>query len=465
MRGIIDIIVALFGLSKVVYNNVDLDQAKKVHGFYIAKAIWFTPILIATMVGLNYLGFGWVNLLITLMVIMVALTISTRPELWVAAILGSATFGAIPTANVRKTSEKLQELDELEIQLEAATSEEEKVRLGRIIENLSSELAENANLTTFVSEFRKFFLLVLRTIGDIIFWISIFGMFLGTVSCRNNPKAVLSIAVILFVIGYGSYRWKMGPVIYKKIIYSYACIFLVVSLLSLVSAPRWIQMTGHDLGAIFHISRTEIALDKIEKTEKDTIDRENERILADIEKKIKDGKEVDAKELRFVQILKIEKQKNSLLNRIGEKFSSIEWPTPAVKQEAPAAAPAPTPTTTITNVYVSAPVAATPMPEPESVNLTGNLRFCYGICSVFAIKRNGTDFSGEGTYEEGGKIILTIHPGTNNSFRGDYEIIGHPKGYKKGTFDFVTDNNASGEGTWIHNNGARTSLSIRRSTT
>lgn len=341
MQIIIDVLVALFGLTRAAYNNVDLDRARKFHGFYVAKMIWFSPIFITVMIGLNYFGIKWVNLLIALLLNLIVLTLITRPEALLATIIGSATFGAFSSSNMRIINDYLRRLDE-------AKTDEEKARLQQGLDPAIADALKNKDSITFLSEFRSTFFLILRTLGDIVFWISIFGMFLGTISCRNNPGAVLVIAITLIVIGYGSYRWEMGPTIYKWIIYNYAVLTLIISILSLVPAYTWIHWTGHDLGAFFHSSKMEEKLAEVEQKEKQFEEGKNEAILDGIMEKLDAKKPLSASDKKFMETMREKRESNSLPARISEKFSQMSREkTSEVATITATLPPAPAPTASI----------------------------------------------------------------------------------------------------------------------
>ena len=327
MQFIIDFIVSIFGLGRAVA----LGQRDN-HARYIARTIWVLAALILAMVGLNYFGIKGVNLFIALILNLLVLTIASRPEALVATAVAGATAGIGP---------QLQSLF-------ADETPEADAAIAAVV----------AQSQTMLAELRKFFFLYFRTVGDVIFWISIFALFLGTISCENNPGALLGISIALIVIGYGSYRWDMGPIIYKWIIYNYAIFTLVVSILSLVPADVQIHCTGHDLGAIFHRSEVEKVLMKVESTQAAM----DEKIIVDtlnsINEKIEHSKSLSEKEQQFLTAMKEERQKSTLPARIADKLSQISLPKLPATTE-PTATPAPTPAPAPT--YVPPPAApATP---------------------------------------------------------------------------------------------------------
>lgn len=319
MRRLIDIIVAIFELGRAAYDNVDFDESRDFHARYIARSIWLLAGLILVMVGINYIGFKEVNIFISLFLCLAVLTIATRPEPLVAAVLAGLTSGVIQRPQ------------------------------------------------TMVKEVRCFLFLFFRSLGDVVFWISIFGMFLGTVSCKGNPGTVAAIAIALVVIGYGSYKWKMGPVLYKRVIYGYAIFIFLFSLINLPSHATWMHYAKFDPISILRASDEEDILAEVEKASAKKESDANIEILREIKKDIKDGKDLKQWQIDFLEEMKRKRDANSIPSRVADTFSSVSLPSFGGKDDEYVPMPAPAPASApAAQVAEEAPA---PAPAPEKWEL------------------------------------------------------------------------------------------------
>ena len=311
MQILIDILVSFFGLSRSTWNAIDWDSLRRLHSRFIARIIWIIGILVVVMIALNYFKHMGINLIISLGLCMATLIIGTWPELIIATALTSTVSGVIRSPQ------------------------------------------------TITDELERIFPIYIRTLGDVIFWTSIFGMFLGTVSCRNNPGAVLLITVALIVIGYGSWRWQMGPTIYKRVIYTYACGCLIFAILSLVPAHTWNHWVGHDLGSAFHVSQAEQALARVEAAQQQTEDEANAKILKSIEAKVATGQTLTQAERTFIAAVKAIREKESLPGVVKAKAGELKTKLDELKPK-----PAPTTPTAPAPVVIKYVPTATPAPAP-----------------------------------------------------------------------------------------------------
>jgi len=122
----------------------------------------------------------------------------------------------------------------------------------------------------------------------------------------------------------------------------------------------------------------------------------------------------------------------------------------ARRRPGPSAGPSPAP----------APAYNQPQQTP-SINISGDWKFDIEyVVNGIRINQAGKTFTGVGFYREGGEMTIS---GSifGNKVSGTWELLGHPSGYKKGSFNFIAGTN-SGEGTWIHDNGVNSRLTIQK---
>jgi hypothetical protein len=294
MRQLLEVIRAIFRLGRSA-NTIGMDTFHNLHRRFVARTIWILVVLLTVMVGLNYYGLMGVNLLISLILCVMTIIVGTWPEPILATLVWSAGSGIVRSPQ------------------------------------------------TITSEIERIAPLYVRTLGDILLWTSIFGLFLGTVPCHNNPGAILLVAVSLIIMGYGSWRWKMGHTIYKRVIYTYACGAFVVAVLSLVPAHIWIHWTGHDLGSTFRVSKTEEALSAVEAVQERTEDEANAKMLQSIEAKVASGQKLTKEEENFLVLAKAVREKESIpssvkatASELKAKMTKVIEPKPAAPDPAPA---------------------------------------------------------------------------------------------------------------------------------
>lgn len=408
MQKLIDIIVAIFGLGKAAYNNVDLDEARDFHARYIARSIWLLAGLVLIMVGINYAGYKGINIGISLFLSLVVLTIATRPEPLIAAVIAGLASGAIQRPQ------------------------------------------------TMIQEVRTFLKTFFRSLGDVIFWISIFGMFLGTVSCAGNPRAVATIAIALIVIGYGSYRWEMGPVMYKTVIYGYAIFIFLFSLVSLPSHATWMHYAGFDPIGILRTSYEEELLAKIEEEIAKNESEAKIAILKNIKKDLEAKRPLKDWQETFMKTMQKERGENSIPSRVAEKFSSTSLSPSGDKVDA-YVPPAP--------MAMPARVTAAAPGKSFEPNLSGTKwKINYGEGDLLPLDLVQRDNSVEFTvyYKAGGKMVISGNKGADRLYSGTWKLIGHPKGYLEGKFNSLHIDTDAGNGKWVSPIGKESDLSISK---
>lgn len=226
-------------------------------------------------------------------------------------------------------------------------------------------------------------------------WINIPFMFVGGVPGGANPMAVfaiLSTITIISIATEGS-RWR-------KIVTWSAMAILAINLLTLVSQPVWMWMTGHELG--FHISQTEKALLSLENTRESIEDATNAKMLQSIEAKVATGQKLTKQEEAFLATAKALREKNSLPSLTKAKLAEVKTKLAEFKPAPPAPTPPPVaktgkvvvpvatgPVTVGTTPTPPAPPAITP-PTPE----IWNLRFYRGhqmMEQKMSVTRTGAD--------------------------------------------------------------------------
>lgn len=184
----------------------------------------------------------------------------------------------------------------------------------------------------------------------IIAWINIPFMFIGGIPAGANPFAIFTILSTIIVISIISKKSR-----WKEIVAFLAIVLLIGSLASLIPA----------VSKALHAD----ALDRLDKTQMTFDDQENEKVLAIIEKKIKAGEELSAKEVMFIKLLKQERQKNSLPSKFIGMVSKISWPSKV--EAAKTATPAPAAPASATNTVVNATQPAPETSRTSWINVSG----------------------------------------------------------------------------------------------
>lgn len=124
---------------------------------------------------------------------------------------------------------------------------------------------------------------------------------------------------------------------------------------------------------------------------------------------------------------------------------------PANYNPAPALAPA-------AQIAAEAPAET----KVEEISFSGTWVFDWGNGpSEFAIRPSGTGFYGEGIYPDGSKMVMTIDRTGPTTFNGKWKIIGRPAQKYEGSYDVALDRDL-GTGTWIHNAGNGSDLTIQK---
>jgi len=393
-------------LSFLGLNVATLDQLRRFHARWIATGILLLFALIIIGLVFNYCGLKEANFFISLFLTIVSIILATRPEPILIAITGGIASGIV---------------------------QEPQTMLDEVKRSLKGYM---------------------KYTGHVLMWISIFALFMGFIPIRENPMAVLVIATAIMVIGFASKLWFDNPIFYQKVIYTYACFILALSLLSLISGATYIKYLGFNPKTLFEASDTENSVYEAEAAIAKAQEKANVKILKAITKKVKMGTELSESEKDFLRTMQIERDNNTLISRGKEKVSEISSHSSSSGSSA-YASPAPAPT--VTTVIVTQP----PAPEP-TMNISGDWDFDWSDpgTTEFQISQIGTSLSGKSNFHPGEMILTGSINGTSGE--GRWELIGHRAGHLQGKFCISSLTDSAGEGTWTHNDGHTTRLIITK---
>lgn len=299
---------ALLGLTQIAP-----DEARRIHARFAGIILTTIFLIIVVGLGSNLAGYKVVNLILSPIFALATIIFWTRPAN-LAIVTGSGVVAGTVYEGIPKTT-------------------------------------------------MKFITLYIKAVGHIWLWGSIIFLFLGTIPAKENPMAVFGILSACAVIGLASTIWEMGMLFYRKFVYKYAIVMLVLFALALVPRYTWIKLTGYDIQGAVVPSETEAAISEIEKAEMAAEEKKNLEILNPILEKIEDGKPLMEWERKFLEEMKEKRYTNSLPGAIQRAIESIDStdtgavPTPAQYEYAPTPAPAP-------EQYVA------PAPQPEPTKAT-----------------------------------------------------------------------------------------------
>ncbi|MFH1233294.1 MAG: hypothetical protein V1649_01425 [Patescibacteria group bacterium] len=178
-------------------------------------------------------------------------------------------------------------------------------------------LRNNSALSEGAEKFLKIYMSLLH---NVLLWGSIIFFFLGHVSFKENPWALVVIITTIFLLQLIFIVWKIGGNFYKKIVYGSAMFILITSILSLIPRETWIKITGCDLKGAVSVSKAEKSLAQIERVEKEKADEAISDQLKAIGEKIKHGETLTVDEKAFLEEQKSQRNEKKLWRQIANAF-------------------------------------------------------------------------------------------------------------------------------------------------
>lgn len=240
----LDIITEIFGLWTPLIN-----RGNKIHTRYVGRMVILASILAIIMVVLNQFdATRGINLLVSFLAAVLVVIIATRAEA-MAAILAAGFI-----SGVARTPETIpQEIESL---------------------------------------FKKY----LKTCCEVLLWVSVAALFLGTLSFAGSLGALFLIVAALMVIKLAAYCWGFGFSLYKRVIYLYAIAIFIAGLCLMVSSETWsivsVKYTGCDIPGYFKTSPVDKAKAQIIEEDRRHRERQDLAFLSEVNPKVKRGEKL-----------------------------------------------------------------------------------------------------------------------------------------------------------------------------
>lgn len=166
---------------------------------------------------------------------------------------------------------------------------------------------------TITGEIKRFFEIYLEIVKNILLYISLVFLFLGTSSFEGKAWTIPAIVLLSAFLILASNVWKIGGKLAKKLIYGYACLLLAAYILVLVPSTAWYQIIGFDPVEEYGNSENEALALKIQRAERENEEGGKKEILRGVLEKVRDGKKISELPIKEQERL------NEYLEKIQEK--------------------------------------------------------------------------------------------------------------------------------------------------
>jgi hypothetical protein len=157
-----------------------------------------------------------------------------------------------------------------------------------------------------------------------LLYTSLFFLFAGIFSFRNNPIAVPMIVAALLVAFWMDRAVWFKAKYHRKAIYVFANAVVVFGVMSFIPRSGYIKVVGFYPYSFLTTTALEDKVSAVEEVERKTEEKTKISQLAAIEKKMKDGQKLTAEEKDFWEDQKKKRDEAKLFNRVSSTFHSTE---------------------------------------------------------------------------------------------------------------------------------------------